>query len=207
MTHVKICGVRRVEHARIAADAGAQFVGLVFAPSRRRIDPDAARALVARTRVTSAVQFVGVFVNETPAEINRIARACMLDFAQLSGAEPDSMVDELDVPAIKVFHVPEAGIDADLASRVERSRAQLVLLDTASTGSYGGTGQAFRWSACHRIERPFLLAGGLAPGNVADAIRAMSPWGVDVSSGVESGGEKDGSKIAQFVASVQSVTV
>ena len=207
MIHVKICGVRRIDHAKIAADAGAHFLGLVFAPSRRRIEPEAAGALVAQTKAISAVQFVGVFVNESPAEINRIARACLLDFAQLSGDEPDSIVDELDVPAIQVFHVSEAGIDADLASRVERSRAQLVMLDTARTGTYGGSGKPFRWSGGNRIERPFLLAGGLVPGNVAQAIHAMSPWGVDVSSGVESGGEKDGGKISEFIASVQAVTV
>jgi indole-3-glycerol phosphate synthase/phosphoribosylanthranilate isomerase/anthranilate synthase/indole-3-glycerol phosphate synthase/phosphoribosylanthranilate isomerase len=206
MTQVKICGLRRVDDAMAAVEAGAQMLGLVFAPSRRRIDPGAAHELVERVKDRSPIKVVGVFVNEDPNEINRVARLCRLDYAQLSGGESDETVGALHVPAIQVFHVGEDGINEDLAHRVERSSAELVLLDTARDGSYGGTGKAFAWTGGKRIERPFLLAGGLRTDNAEEAVRAMRPWGLDVSSGVETGGDKDPEKIKRFIARVRELT-
>lgn len=203
MTHVKICGLRRVDDAVAAANAGADFLGLVFAPSRRRIEPDDARDLVMQVKPQSRAKFVGVFVNAAPEEINRIACTSNLDYAQLSGTEPDEFVDALDLPAIQVFHVPAEGIGPELAHLVETSRAELVLLDTAHAHSFGGTGQTFDWAGSTRIQRPFLLAGGLHAGNVADAMRALEPWGLDVSSGVETDGQKDTAKIREFIAQVR----
>jgi phosphoribosylanthranilate isomerase len=206
MTRVKICGIRRVEDAMVAAEAGAEFVGLIFAPSRRRIDPGAARDLVARVKDSSKSKIVGVFVDADPDEINRVARLCRLDYAQLSGSEANDSLDALDLPAIQVFHVSQDGIDEDLANRVDGSRAALVLLDTAQKHSYGGTGKTFPWTGRTRIQRPFLLAGGLHPENATDAVRAMDPWGLDVSSGVETGGDKDPEKIRNFIARVRAVS-
>ena len=205
MTRVKICGLRRREDALVAAEAGADLLGLVFAPSRRRIDPEVARDLVDEVRAQTEATFVGVFVNADPAEINRVAQICGLDYAQLSGTEPDDLVDALDVPAIQVFHVAAEGVDAGLAHRVEASRAELVLLDTSQQNSYGGTGKAFNWTDGSRIARPFILAGGLTAGNAEEAVRAMQPWGVDVSSGVETVGEKDPQKIRDFVTRMLSL--
>ena len=205
MTRVKICGLRRREDALVAAEAGADLLGLVFAPSRRRIEPEVARDLVDEVRAQTEATFVGVFVNADPAEINRVAQICGLDYAQLSGTEPDDLVDALDVPAIQVFHVAAEGVDAGLAHRVEASRAELVLLDTSQQNSYGGTGKAFNWTGGSRIARPFILAGGLTAENAEEAVRAMQPWGVDVSSGVETIGEKDPQKIRDFVTHILSL--
>lgn len=205
MTLVKICGLRRVEDALTASAAGAGMLGLVFAPSRRQIDPEVARELVAEVKRTSCSKVVGVFVNAEPVEINRIARLCHLDYAQLSGNETDDSVDALDVPAIQVFHVGPNGVDTDLAHRVEVSAAAMVLLDTAEKHSYGGTGRPFSWNGQARIQRPFLLAGGLHLRNVADAIRLMDPWGLDVSSGVETDGTKDAQKMKDFIVRVREL--
>jgi phosphoribosylanthranilate isomerase len=206
MTQIKICGLRRVDDALVAVEAGAEMLGLVFAPSRRRIEPEAARALVAQVKDRAPTKIVGVFVNENPGEINRLARLCRLDYAQLSGDETDDGVAALDMPAIQVFHVGENGIDDELASRVERSSAELVLLDTAQHASYGGTGKRFNWNGETRIERPFLLAGGLHAENAAEAVHAMHPWGLDVSSGVETAGNKDPEKIRKFIERVRGLT-
>lgn len=203
MTRVKICGLRRVEDAIAGVEAGADLLGLVFAASRRRIDPASAVEIVREARERGEVRAVGVFVNEEPAQINRIARLCALDYVQLSGDEPDEIVEWLDVPAIQVFHVrPDTSPD-ELADRLRATPAELVLLDTAREGSYGGTGATFDWSRLPPLERPVLLAGGLRPDNVADAIRIVRPWGVDVSSGVERSGEKDREQILAFVARVR----
>jgi phosphoribosylanthranilate isomerase len=161
---------------------------------------------VAHVTHRSTAKFVGVFVNADPEEINRVARLCRLDYAQLSGSESDEIVNALDLPAIQVFQVGLEGIDDALAHRVEGSRAELVLLDTARPDSHGGTGKTFPWTGASRIARPFLLAGGLRSENVADAVKAMDPWGLDVSSGVETEGDKDPAKIRNFIAQVRAVT-
>jgi phosphoribosylanthranilate isomerase len=205
MTRVKICGLRRAEDALVASESGADLLGLVFAPSRRRIDPAVACTLVAEVRARTEATFVGVFVNADPTEINRVTRICELDYAQLSGAEPDDMVDALDVPAIQVFHVGGGGIDSELAHQVDASRAELVLLDTSHQNSYGGAGKTFTWTGGCGIVRPFLLAGGLTVENVEEAVRVMEPWGLDVSSGVETAGEKDPQKIRNFVSRVRAL--
>ncbi len=205
MTTVKICGIRRVEDALIAAEAGADLIGLVFAPSRRRIDPDAARDIVIEVKRQAEVKAVGVFVNESVSEMNRIARLCDLDLVQLSGDEPDDTPLALDVPAIQVLHVGLEETAADLERRAARSDAQLLLLDTSRRGSYGGTGQTFAWEVSLELcrQRPVVLAGGLNAGNVSDAIRAVQPWGVDVSSGVERAGQKSDADIRAFVSVVR----
>lgn len=202
MTVIKICGIRRMEDALVAAEAGADLLGFVFAPSRRRINPDAAREIVVEVKKQAEMKAVGVFVNESVNEMNRIARLSDLDFVQLCGYEPDDIVIALDVPAIQVLHVGRGETAVDLRRRAERSDAHLLLLDTARSGSYGGTGETFAWEVSSELcrERPVLLAGGLTAGNVGEAIRAVHPWGVDVSSGVERAGQKSEADIRAFVA-------
>lgn len=199
MTHVKICGLQRPQDALVAAEAGADFLGFLFASSRRKVDSAVVRDIVEQVRAHTSVRYVGVFVNAPAEEMNRVAREARLDMVQLSGDEPETVVTQLEVPAIQVFHV---GSDTDpnvLADRVRDSCAELVLLDSARAGAYGGTGEAFDWRGLPALERPVLLAGGLTPSNVAGAIAMVNPWGVDVSSGVEVQGQKDPDSIRAFI--------
>jgi phosphoribosylanthranilate isomerase len=210
MMQVKICGLRRVEDALVAAAAGATMLGFVFAPSRRRIEQEEAREIIDRVRRMSSdesIAMIGVFVNASADEINRVARVCGLDFAQLSGEEPNVLVDALELPSIQVFHVQPDESSDGLRERVAATSAPLVMLDTARPGVYGGTGESFSWDLIPDLESPVLLAGGLTTDNVAEAIRVAKPWGVDVSSGVETNGEKDQLKIRQFIAAARGVGV
>jgi phosphoribosylanthranilate isomerase len=203
VTTVKICGLRTVDHALVAAGAGADFIGLVFAPSRRQVSVETAREIVAAVRPQSTARAVGVFVDATPTEMNRVVRACDLDYVQLSGQERDDIIAALDVPAIRVIHVGH-GPSGSLAERIAASPAELVLLDTARTGMAGGTGKTFDWGVVPAVDRPLLIAGGLHPDNVASALDATHAWGVDVSSGVETDGVKDPAKIRAFIEHTQS---
>jgi phosphoribosylanthranilate isomerase len=199
VTQVKICGLKRVDDARAAAEAGADMLGFVFAPSRRRVEPELVREITSEVRQQSSVKVAGVFVNADPAEMNRIAHVCSLDYIQLSGDEPDAIIAALDVPAIQVIHVDRKMPAESLNQRISATPAELVLLDTARAGAYGGTGQTFDWSLIPELNRPILLAGGLHAENVGDAVFSVRPWGVDVSSGVETAGEKDHAKIRDFI--------
>jgi phosphoribosylanthranilate isomerase len=204
MTAVKICGLRRVDDALAAAEAGADLLGFVFAESRRRIDPDDARSIVRSVRTTARVRVVGVFVNETADEMNRVAECCDLDFVQLSGDEPDEIIGGLSRPVIRTVHM-WSDLDAgELAERIHTSKAEIILLDTPRAGQYGGTGETFDWTRIPELDRPVLLAGGLHSGNVSEAVRLVRPWGVDVSSGVESAGEKDHDRIRDFIRAARS---
>ena len=203
MTWVKICGLRELEHGKVALEEGAALLGFVFAPSRRRVEPDIARNLVAALRPEGSFAAVGVFVDETVETMNHLAEYCDLDYIQLSGDEPDEVVRHLARPVIRTIHV---GGDGDrIHDRLASAPGEIILLDTAVAGARGGTGEAFDWSGLPPLERPVLLAGGLHPGNVAEAIGTVHPWGVDVSSGVETAGRKDAAKIRAFIAAAQSV--
>jgi phosphoribosylanthranilate isomerase len=202
MTHVKICGLRRVEDAAVAVEAGAHLIGLVFAESRRQVDPQTA-AEISHVARAGGAQVVGVFVNEDVERMNRLVRECGLDYIQLSGDETDEVVDALDAPAIRTVHVTPDLDPAILAERIAGSRAALVLLDTARVGTRGGTGETFDWTAIPHLEREILLAGGLHAENVGEAIRRVRPWGVDVSSGVERDGVKDRDRIREFLAAAR----
>jgi phosphoribosylanthranilate isomerase len=202
MTHVKICGLKRVEDALVAVDAGANLVGLMFFPrSPRYIDLPTAAEIASAVRGRASA--VGVFVNAPPEEMNRAARECGLDYIQLSGSEDEETVRALDVPAIDVIHMRAGLTPDDLIERVDRTAAEIVLLDTARDGVFGGTGEAFDWNRIPDLPRPVMLAGGLTPENVAEAIERVHPWGVDVSSGVERNGEKDGDRIRDFIAAAK----
>lgn len=207
MTQVKVCGLKHREDALVAAEVGAAMLGFIFAPSKRQVQPDAVRRIVSSLPHRSAVKAVGVFVNAEPPEMNRIAAYCELDYVQLSGDEPDNVIEILDVPAIQTIHVSIGDTPEALAERIAATPAALVLLDTASATAYGGTGKAFDWNLLPPLERPVLLAGGLSALNAAQAVHTVRPWGVDVSSGVETNGEKDHQKIRRFVRIVQECEV
>jgi phosphoribosylanthranilate isomerase len=208
VTRVKICGLQRVEDALAATEAGADYLGFVFWPSRRYVEPSRAREIIAAVHAQSSGRAVGVFVDEDPAEMNRLARLCALDYIQLSGSEPEELVASLAVPAIKVFHVQRGGgIDQQLVEQVVASSAELVLLDSAHKNLPGGTGATFDWSRLPPFERRVMLAGGLHAGNVGKAIKTFGPWGVDVSSGVETDGRKDQEKIQEFIKLAKNAEV
>lgn len=200
-TLVKICGLRDVESARAALDAGADFVGFVFAPSRRQVSPDDARAIV--RELPPGAPAIGVFVNEPAERINEIASYCGLAGAQLSGDEPPEVVAAVRVPVLKALRVrgPEAALELERYLGV----ASLFVLDSFQAGAYGGTGQMLDWSVAAELAGrcPSLLAGGLTPENVEAALAAVGPRGVDVSSGVEVAGHKDPARIAAFVEAVR----
>ena len=218
MTKVKICGVRTPEHALVAAEAGADYVGTIFADeSARKVTPQhagrIADALHAANLSTPRPLLVGVFVNQPVALMNDLAETCGLDMIQLSGDEPWDVCNQLNRPVIKVLHV-EAGqtsnkIYAELAAHGVslQDRGGFYLLEPKVEGQYGGTGQRLSLDlAQHVAEKiPFLLAGGLTPDNVTEAVSSARPWGVDVSSGVETDRMKDPEKIRSFIAAVRAV--
>jgi len=210
MINVKICGVRTRDHALTAVDAGADMIGLVFAPSRRQIDPDNAAVIASAVRTAAddrrrLVSLIGVFVNDDVTRIREIAALCGLDGIQLSGDEPVAYAADLaPFLVIKAIRFDNSAHERDWLSE-DRAHVRL-LVDAHVPGSYGGAGVVADWDRAADLarRRPLLLAGGLTPANVAEAIRCVRPWGVDVSSGVESNGVKDHQKIRAFVAAARA---
>ncbi|MBM2826908.1 MAG: trpF [Dehalococcoidia bacterium] len=216
MTKIKICGLMEPEHALAVAGAGADFIGMVFSqPSRRFISPqqgaEIARAVRSAFPSDGQPTIVGVFVNETADAMNKIADACGLDMVQLSGDEPWELCRDLKRPVIKAVRMREGQEYADLERELKSGlsnfvdQGSLCLLEPVVPGQYGGTGHKVDWALAKHVVGlySFLLAGGLTPENVAEAVRAVSPWGVDVSSGVESDGVKDVEKIRRFIQEVR----
>jgi len=208
MTCIKICGLREEAHALAAAEAGADFIGLVFARSPRQVTPAQAEKIVAALKQSgSATEVVGVFVNGPAAQVNRVAETCHLDWVQLSGDEPWQYCLAINKPIIKALRVrkyqhPDT-VRANLAigERVLSSKKHVYLLDSQVKGKYGGTGTAFDWSLAQSATEQFsvIIAGGITPENVAQAIKMAAPCGVDVSSGVETDGTKDINKIRALI--------
>lgn len=199
MTRIKICGLKRDEDIAFANELLPDFIGFVFAAkSKRYVSPETAKRL--KSQLDPRIRAVGVFVNETKENILTLCRDGVIDCVQLHGNESEDLIRELqsetDCPVIKAFRV-ETKEDIENA---EKSSADWILLDHGS----GGTGEAFDWSLAGALNRPFFLAGGLAPENVGAAIDACRPYAVDVSSGVETGGIKDYNKMKQLVAAVRS---
>jgi phosphoribosylanthranilate isomerase len=211
MTRVKICGIRSEEHALAAARAGADLIGLVFAPSPRQVTPAQAQKIVAALKKDNVrVEAVGVFVDTPADEVNRIALSCRLDRVQLSGDEDRDYCRKIDRPIIKAVRPgTPPGEEMARGARLLDNKEHVILLDTAVPGRYGGTGKTFDWRLALPIARrfPVIIAGGLTPENVAEAIWAVHPWGVDVSSGVETGGVKDMVKIEKFIKAVREADV
>jgi phosphoribosylanthranilate isomerase len=204
MTNVKICGIKTLKDALLAIDAGANYLGFNFYPkSVRFIDKGTCAEITSvLKREHPNIKLVGVFVNSSVDEVKNILETCSLDLAQLHGDETLAMFAQLVPRVFKAFR----GIPSDVKG-YERNDAPALLVDAAVKGAYGGSGVTTDWSGAAELATcyPLLLAGGLTPENVTDAVRQVRPWGVDVASGVESGaGEKDPSKMKAFVQAVQN---
>lgn len=201
-TRIKICGITNAADAALAVDAGADAVGVIFAPSPRRVT--VAQAAAALAEVPLPVGRVGVFVDPSAAEVAEAVSACGLTAVQLSGNESPELCDAIAVPVLKALHI---GTDFDLAGAEPfRGCAAALLLDTYVAGKAGGTSQAFDWQSLGALPgwAPTFIAG-LNSLNVAQCVAVLRPFGVDVSSGVEaSPGIKDPEKIAAFVAAVRN---
>lgn len=215
VSKVKICGLRDEAHILAAAEAGADFVGMIFAPSKRQVTPEQAAELVKAVRnLEKPPAVVGVFVNTPASEVNRIADEYDLDLVQLSGDEDWQYCLEIDKPIIKVIHVADSDtVDSVVATIQEgfsilQGRDVMYLLDTKSDDTYGGTGQSFSRHVAAGVagRMPVIIAGGLNPENVAGVVDEVHPWGVDVSSGVEIDGKKDIARIKEFISEVKAVT-
>ena len=197
MTKIKLCGLSRRCDIEAANALMPDYVGFVFAEgSKRRVTPAQARAL--KNALSPRILAVGVFVDEAPATVAALLGGGIIDAAQLHGGEDAAYIRALrrmtDRPIWQAFRV-RTQADVEQAGR---SEADCILLDAGA-----GTGTAFDWGLLDRVERPYFLAGGLDTENVAGAIRLLRPFGVDVSSGIESGGGKDAEKMAAFVAAVR----
>lgn len=205
MTRVKICGLMRHEDADAVNAAKPDFAGFVFAESRRQVMPGSARKLIGRLDVGIAP--VGVFVDEKPEDVADIARYCRLAAVQLHGHEDNAYIASLrkllrGERVIQAFRVR----DEETLERAAGSASDLLLLDAWAESEAGGTGRAFDWKLLSGFECPYLLAGGLNEGNVEGALERLRPWGVDISSGVETEGAKDAGKIIRFTELVRRLT-
>lgn len=206
ITRIKICGIKTLAEAMIAVEAGADYLGFNFHPqSARYIEVDQCAGITSILKKEApSVGLVGVFVNAARGAILDILQACSLDLAQLHGDESAEFCNGLGNMAFKALR----GVSTEQAQAYRRSEAPAFLLDADVKGAYGGTGITGDWSASAELAKhySFLLAGGLRPENVAEAIRRVHPWGVDVASGVESRpGEKDPIKVKSFVRTVRSM--
>jgi len=210
MTQVKICGLTNLEDAIAAAAAGADLLGFIFyPPSPRFVAAEDVQEIVSNVRwVFPAMRCVGVFVNQTPISVLQTAQQCRLDTVQLHGAEPPEAAVNLMEAGLNVFRVIRVH-DANSLESGGQHPATAYLLDTYVPGQMGGTGQSFDWSLAKQFngDRPVILAGGLTPENVAQAVQIAQPWGVDVSSGVEAEpGRKDHHKLREFVLKAKGET-
>jgi phosphoribosylanthranilate isomerase len=211
MTRVKICGITEESHALAAVEAGADFIGLVFAPSSRRITPAKAYEIASAVKKNSnTTKVVGIFVNAPQSMVNKVADFCGLDWIQLSGDESWEYCRDVIKPIIKAIPVEQQSpeeIYAKLSAggKLLSTQRFITLLDSQANGKYGGTGLTFDWEIAQQVARrfPVIIAGGLNSENVAQAIELVAPWGVDVSSGVEVDGIKSPAKIRAFIEAVR----
>ena len=203
MVKLKICGLTRVADIAIANRVLPDYIGFVFAESRRKLS--AAKAAGLAARLDPHIQKVGVFVNEEPAKIIDLCLEGIIDLVQLHGDEDEIYLKRLKAqianPVIKAMRVRTA---AQIAAAAKLS-CDFLLLDTYSLRQYGGSGKIFDWGLIPPVSKPFFLAGGLNESNLLAALAATRAYAVDLSSGVETGGLKDEAKIAQVAAIVRSV--
>jgi phosphoribosylanthranilate isomerase len=206
MTKIKICGIKTLQDATSAIEAGADMIGFNFySKSPRYVEVGQCRDIMSTMRRYGHVKYVGVFVNSSLEDILAAMDTCGLSFAQLHGDESVAMLQALNGKAFKAFRL---STDFVTDSRMVTDLEPAFLVDAAVKGVYGGSGVKADWSAASELAKKykFLLAGGLTPENVADAVKQVKPWGVDVASGVESSpGVKDEAKMSTFVKAVRSV--
>lgn len=197
MTGIKLCGLKRECDIEAVNKLNPDFIGFVFAEkSKRYVNPIEAAKL--KEMLGKGIKAVGVFVNESPEAVAELLNKGTIDMAQLHGSEDEEYISRLrsltDKPLIKAIKVQsKADIEA-----ADESGADYVLLDSGA-----GTGMTFNWQLIKGIKRPYFLAGGLSPENVAEAVKTLNPYAVDVSSGIETDGLKDEAKMADFVSIVR----
>lgn len=208
MSKIKICGLTRLQDIEYVNEARPDYIGFVFAESRRQVGYETAARL--RKKLSGRIKAVGVFVNEEQPSILQLCENGVIDLIQLHGDEDNQYILALKSklairgitsPVIKAARVRDAG-QTVMARQFD---SDFILLDTYSDKAYGGTGKAFDWQLCKNAGRPFFLAGGINCGNAAEAIKTAKPYCLDVSSGVENGGFKDREKIIELVKLVRSV--
>ena len=204
-TQVKICGITSIADGLAAAEAGADMIGLNFYEGSPRHVTPALAAEIARA-LPPFVLKVGVFVNPTEAQVLEAIAACSLNLLQFHGDEETAFCTQFGVMSVKAIRVR----DAESLQTLTNFHTDAFLLDAHSKAGLGGTGEKFNWElaiAAQKFGKPIFLAGGLTPENVADAVKQVSPFAVDVSSGVESApGKKDVAKVRAFIQAVRSVS-
>lgn len=196
MTKVKICGITNYEDARCCVDAGADFLGFIFyKKSERWVSPVRAKKII--EKLGAPVFKVGVFVNEDPEVVLRIARQCSLDFLQFHGEESPAYIKRFkDYSLIRAIRIKDRLPTAQL----NLFGNALFLFDTFSKDAYGGIGRAFDWGLLKKVKKPFFVSGGLTPENVLGAIEVLAPFAVDASSGIERRpGKKDHQLVRKFI--------
>lgn len=216
---VKMCGISKVETIPAIVDAKPDYMGLVFAPSKRQVTVDQAKILVEELHrgyakkygsdtehdKNGTIKTVGVFVNETVENLVTIANEANLDAVQLHGDEDEAFIQSLkERTNVEVWKAIQIRSAADAEVWIDSS-ADMLLFDAYHKDERGGTGEVFDWSSLDAFERPFMLAGGIDSTNVARAIRTVRPYGIDISSGIETNGVKDDEKITAFTKIVKSI--
>ena len=209
---VKMCGISKVETIPAVVEAKPDYMGLVFAPSKRQVTVDQAKILIEELHKqcinhydTKVVKTVGVFVNETLDNLVRIADTANLDAVQLHGDEDEAFIQSLkERTNVEVWKAIQIRTAADTEKWIDSS-ADMLLFDAYHKDERGGAGEVFDWSSLDAFERPFMLAGGIDSTNVARAIRTVRPYGIDTSSGIETNGVKDDEKITAFTKIVKSI--
>ena len=216
---VKMCGISKVETIPAVVEAKPNYMGLVFAPSKRQVTVDQAKTLVEELHKGCAKKYgsdtepdkndtiktVGVFVNETVDNLVTIANEVNLDAVQLHGDEDETFIQSLkERTNVEVWKAVQIRSAADVEEWIDSS-ADMILFDAYHKDERGGTGEVFDWSSLDEFERPFMLAGGIDSTNVARAIRTVRPYGLDTSSGIETNGVKDDEKITAFTKIVKSI--
>lgn len=205
MTAIKICGITRMEDARLALQLGVQYLGFIFCESPRRVS--ALQAAGITRHLPGSIQKVGVFVDEDEARIRSIAAEADLDLIQLHGEEQPEFCSRFELPVIKVIRTSGENV----FEKIERYKTDFFLLEPYVPDQAGGTGKRADWKLARRIvdsfpDQRFILAGGLNPKNVASAIRTVTPFAVDASSGLEDDpGVKNHDKIHDFVNNVRNL--
>jgi phosphoribosylanthranilate isomerase len=211
MTKIKICGIKTLTDALAAIDAGADYLGFNFYTKGARFIEKETCAQITSVlkREHPSIKLVGVFVNSFVDEVNNILDVCALDLAQLHGDETPEMTASFNGRAFKAIRLSAQSVAPSVVESVYPFLSvgtPALLIDAAVKGMYGGSGVTADWSAAAELAKryPLFLAGGLTPENVADAVRQVRPWGMDVASGVESApGEKDAAKMSAFVKEVK----
>ena len=216
---VKMCGISKVETIPAVVEAKPDYMGLVFAPSKRQVTVDQAKILVEELHrgyakkygsdtehdKNDTIKTVGVFVNETVDNLVTIANEANLDAVQLHGDEDEAFIQSLkERTNVEVWKAIQIRSAADTEKWIDSS-ADMLLFDAYHKDERGGTGEVFDWSSLDAFERPFMLAGGIDSTNVARAIRTVRPYGIDISSGIETNGVKDDEKITAFTKIVKSI--